>query len=216
MAALEDVCNYTRGKAIVVLIGAPLKVDNDLFNCAFVLTDGEVMGVVPKVNLPNTGEFYEKRWFTSGRATREFTPGGMAPRIPTIELCAVWHGPAVHHPQLLFWHRGVRGPMESATAFDATGDTGRRADLQPLVEQLHRRQECLPSPDDHPAVGACTLWLYIHLVGYRREYNGCGLLGQYVYRRERKNPGRGRSIPARQFDDHSGDRRRASAYRSSA
>ena len=102
MAALEDVCNYTRGKAIVVLIGAPLKVDNDLFNCAFVLTDGEVMGVVPKVNLPNTGEFYEKRWFTSGRATREFTPGGMAPRIPTIEL---WCGDVPFGTDLLFTTR---------------------------------------------------------------------------------------------------------------
>ena len=79
---LETLCDYTRGKSIIVLVGAPLKVDNDLFNCAFVITDGEVMGVVPKVNLPNTGEFYEKRWFTSGRAAREYTPGGIAPRIP--------------------------------------------------------------------------------------------------------------------------------------
>lgn len=99
MAALEDVCNYTRGKALIVLIGAPLKVDNDLFNCAFVMTDGEVMGVVPKVNLPNTGEFYEKRWFTSGRATREYTPGGLAPRIPQIEL---WCGDVPFGTDLLF------------------------------------------------------------------------------------------------------------------
>ena len=59
MRELESLCDFTRGKAIIVLVGAPLQVDNDLFNCAFVMTDGEVIGVVPKVNLPNTGEFYE-------------------------------------------------------------------------------------------------------------------------------------------------------------
>ena len=102
MRELEALCNYTRGKAIIVLVGAPLPVDNDLFNCAFVLSDGEVMGVVPKVNLPNTGEFYEKRWFTSGRMTREFTPGGIAPRIPKIEL---WNGEVPFGTDLLFCTR---------------------------------------------------------------------------------------------------------------
>ena len=57
-AALEEICDFTRGKSIIVLVGAPLKVDNNLYNCAFVMTDGDVVGVVPKVNLPNTGEFY--------------------------------------------------------------------------------------------------------------------------------------------------------------
>ncbi len=99
MQELERICDYTRGKAIIVLVGAPLKVGNDLFNCAFVLSDGEVMGVVPKINLPNTGEFYEKRWFTSGRATREFTPGGTAPRIPKVEL---WSGEVPFGVDLLF------------------------------------------------------------------------------------------------------------------
>lgn len=83
LKALEDICQFTRGKAIIVLVGAPLKVDNNLFNCAFVLTDGEIRGAVPKINLPNTGEFYEKRWFTSGRAVRN---SQWEPRIPTIEL----------------------------------------------------------------------------------------------------------------------------------
>ena len=99
MRELEAICNYTRGKSIIVLVGAPLQVDNDLFNCAFVMTDGEVMGVVPKVNLPNTGEFYEKRWFTSGRAAREYMPGGVAPRIPKIEI---WSGEVPFGTDLLF------------------------------------------------------------------------------------------------------------------
>ena len=109
MRELEALCDYTRGKAIIVLVGAPLQVDNDLFNCAFVMTDGEVMGVVPKVNLPNTGEFYEKRWFTSGRAAREYTPGGIAPRIPKIEI---WSGEVPFGTDLLFCTRNYAFGVE--------------------------------------------------------------------------------------------------------
>ena len=109
MRELESICDYTRGKAIIALVGAPLKVGNDLFNCAFVITDGEVTGVVPKVNLPNTGEFYEKRWFTSGRATREFTPGGIAPRIPKIEI---WSGEVPFGTDLLFSTRNYTFGIE--------------------------------------------------------------------------------------------------------
>lgn len=86
LAALEEVCAFTRNLPIIVLVGAPLKVDNNLYNCAFVMTDGEVVGVVPKINLPNTGEFYEKRWFSSGRDVLENNVNNIRPRIPSIEL----------------------------------------------------------------------------------------------------------------------------------
>ena len=102
LRGLEDVCNFTREKPIIVLIGAPLKVDNNLYNSAFVMTDGDVVGVVPKVNLPNTGEFYEKRWFTSGRAALQHSAEGLIPRIPTIEL---WCGDVPFGPELLFMTR---------------------------------------------------------------------------------------------------------------
>lgn len=99
LKGVQEICEFTRGKSIIVLVGAPLKVDNNLFNCAFVLTDGEVVGVVPKINLPNTGEFYEKRWFTSGRAVRE---ANGHPRIPTVEL---WGGDVPFGIDLLFMTR---------------------------------------------------------------------------------------------------------------
>lgn len=100
--AVREICDFTRSKPIIVLVGAPLKVDNNLYNCAFVLTDGEVVGVVPKINLPNTGEFYEKRWFTSGRFTIEHAAGGFQPRIPNIEL---WNGEVPFGPDQLFFTR---------------------------------------------------------------------------------------------------------------
>ena len=109
MAALKDVCEFTRGKSIIVLVGAPLKADNDLYNCAFVITDGEIIGVVPKTNLPNTGEFYEKRWFAAGRETVEQLPDGVHPRIPTVEL---WQGDVPFGVDLLFLTRNYSFGIE--------------------------------------------------------------------------------------------------------
>ena len=51
----------------VILVGAPLMFDGRLFNCAVVLHQGRVLGIVPKTYLPNYREYYEKRQFTSGR-----------------------------------------------------------------------------------------------------------------------------------------------------
>ena len=50
----------------MLIIGAPLRFDGKLFNCAVVVHEGEVLGIIPKIYLPNYREFYEKRQFTSG------------------------------------------------------------------------------------------------------------------------------------------------------
>ena len=51
----------------VLLVGAPLRAEAKLFNCAVVLHRGHVLGVVPKTYLPSYREFYEKRQFASAR-----------------------------------------------------------------------------------------------------------------------------------------------------
>lgn len=48
-----------------VVVGAPVEQGGRLFNCAVFLGEGRVLGIVPKTFLPNTGEFYEERWFSS-------------------------------------------------------------------------------------------------------------------------------------------------------
>ena len=50
----------------IIIIGAPLEIDGALYNCAYVIQGSKILGIVPKFYLPNTGEFYEKRWFQSG------------------------------------------------------------------------------------------------------------------------------------------------------
>ena len=47
----------------ILFIGAPVAVGNELFNCAIAISQGRVVGIVPKCNIPNYSEFYESRWF---------------------------------------------------------------------------------------------------------------------------------------------------------
>lgn len=49
----------------VSLIGAPFQVNGSLYNCAFVVYKNKLLGIVPKRSIPNSKEFYEKRWFRS-------------------------------------------------------------------------------------------------------------------------------------------------------
>ena len=53
----------------IIVVGAPLRSEMYLFNCAVVIVKGEIIGVVPKTYLPNYKECQEKRWFTSGGLT---------------------------------------------------------------------------------------------------------------------------------------------------
>lgn len=50
----------------VLVVGMPLDVEGALYNTALVIQKKQILGIVPKHYLPNTDEFYEKRWFKSG------------------------------------------------------------------------------------------------------------------------------------------------------
>lgn len=67
MDALTILCEKTADLDTVICIGLPVRANNRLYNCAAVLYKGEVLGFVPKTYIPNYGEYYEKRWFASGK-----------------------------------------------------------------------------------------------------------------------------------------------------
>lgn len=54
----------------VLVIGAPLRHNGRLYNCALSIARGQLLGVVPKTFLPNYREYYEKRWFARGGKVR--------------------------------------------------------------------------------------------------------------------------------------------------
>jgi NAD+ synthase (glutamine-hydrolysing) len=66
-AALAQLIEESRDLTPVLLVGAPLRFEGKLFNCALAIYRGRVLGIVPKSYLPNYREFYERRQFTPAR-----------------------------------------------------------------------------------------------------------------------------------------------------
>lgn len=75
---LATILEATKNLDMVAAVGLPVwnKWKNKLYNCAAVIQKGEILGLVPKIHLPNYGEFYEQRWFASGAGVDD-----------TIQLC---------------------------------------------------------------------------------------------------------------------------------
>ncbi|NVE00584.1 NAD(+) synthase [Massilia sp. BJB1822] len=65
LTALAQIVEASRGIGAAMIVGLPLRVDHQLFNCAAVVAGGRIQGVVPKSYLPNYGEFYEARQFSA-------------------------------------------------------------------------------------------------------------------------------------------------------
>ncbi len=71
--ALEQLLRGTRKLPLTVIAGLPVRHGDAVYNCAAVLAQGRIMGLVPKTHIPNYGEFYEARWFASGAAVASDT-----------------------------------------------------------------------------------------------------------------------------------------------
>lgn len=66
MESVKKLAAHTEGKEIVAVVGFPYQVKGKLYNTAAVLSGGRILGMVPKISIPNYTEFYEARHFTSG------------------------------------------------------------------------------------------------------------------------------------------------------
>ena len=66
MEAVSRLVMASRRHKLIIVVGAPVKIAGQLYNCACVIRNGKLYGLVPKTFLPNYSEFYEKRWFSSG------------------------------------------------------------------------------------------------------------------------------------------------------
>ncbi|WP_404339811.1 NAD(+) synthase [Sphingomonas sp. MMS12-HWE2-04] len=65
-AGIAAIVEASRALRPVLLVGAALRRNGRLYNCALAIARGRILGVVPKQYLPNYREYYEKRWFASG------------------------------------------------------------------------------------------------------------------------------------------------------
>lgn len=67
--AVESIIEHTKDKKMLVFVGVPVSAYGKLYNCAAVISNGELLGLVPKTNIPNYSEFYELRHFTPAPET---------------------------------------------------------------------------------------------------------------------------------------------------
>ena len=61
--SLVDIADFTRNYDTLIFVGAPIRKDGRLYNCAVAICGGEILGVVPKTRIPSYDEFCEKRFF---------------------------------------------------------------------------------------------------------------------------------------------------------
>ncbi len=80
--AIKEVIDSTKLLDIISIIGAPIVCDNQLFNCGVVINKGKILGIVPKTYIPNYGEFYEKRWFSTSNTLTSKTINLFGKEVP--------------------------------------------------------------------------------------------------------------------------------------
>lgn len=65
--AVNYIIENSKDKDMLIAIGAPVIKNGKTYNAAIIINRGKILGIVPKSYLPNYNEFYEKRWFSSGK-----------------------------------------------------------------------------------------------------------------------------------------------------
>ena len=62
---LDRIAEESKKYDFAVVVGLPVEIDSKLCNCAVVIAEGKICGIVPKTHIPNYNEHYERRWFSS-------------------------------------------------------------------------------------------------------------------------------------------------------
>jgi len=80
--ALEKLVKKSIGISTIAIVGIVVSFEHRLYNCAAVIQNGKILGIVPKSYLPNKNEFYEKRYFQSGLRLKLKTLKLLSQEIP--------------------------------------------------------------------------------------------------------------------------------------
>ncbi|TKD50644.1 NAD(+) synthase [Sphingomonas baiyangensis] len=80
--AIATVTDASTDLRPVLLVGAPVRRNGRLYNCAIAIARGRILGIVPKCFLPNYREYYEKRWFASGLGLAGLTATVAGEQVP--------------------------------------------------------------------------------------------------------------------------------------
>lgn len=127
---------------MISVVGAPVDDGGILYNCACVLYHGEILGIVPKKNIPNYSEFYEKRYFSEGVQNKSLNWDGIDIKfgtnlifkcrdIPTlrfgIEICEdLW---VPNSPSIDLAMNGANMILNASASNEVIGKSGYRRQL---------------------------------------------------------------------------------------
>ena len=187
----------------VALVGLPLAVDDQVFNCAAVLHRGRLLGLVPKSFIPNYKEFYERRWFAAAAAARSrqvHVLGATVPFGADRLFTADGDGRDARR-------RNLRGPVGAHPAQFEPGPGRGHGARQPVGQQRGHRQGRLPPATGGQPVRTVHGRLRLRLLRRLGIDHGRGVRRPLPDRRERRAPGRVAPLPARR---RAADRRRRS------
>ncbi|MEO0966090.1 MAG: NAD(+) synthase [Planctomycetota bacterium] len=81
--ALADLVEASNELMPLMLVGLPVRHGNAVYNCAAAVSRGVLLGLTPKIYLPNYREYYEKRYFASGASLMQIATDAHLPRIDT-------------------------------------------------------------------------------------------------------------------------------------
>ena len=101
LAALTEVLKASETLKLVAVVGMPVQVDDLLFNCAVILCQGKILGIVPKTFLPNYREFYEHRQFAPASAARSAVIDLLGQREIPFGECLLFK--CESHPMFMFF-----------------------------------------------------------------------------------------------------------------
>ena len=200
-AAVGRLVKASEGLAPVLVVGAPLRFEAKLFNCAVVIYRGRVLGLVPKTYLPNYREYYEKRQFASSRdaVSREvlflgervpfgndliFEAGNVEGFQLHAEICEdVWTPDSAEH-------------LRRAGGSDGAGE--------PFGQQHHHRQGGIPAQPVRLAIGQVHRRLSVFVRRAGRIHHRPRLGRPCADLRERRPAGRVGAVCGPRADDHRG------------
>lgn len=97
--SILNLSSSSKEEDIAFVVGAPVIAFGKRYNCAVIICKGKIMGIVPKSYLPNYNEFYEKRWFESGKKIKNSNISYANQEVP-------------FGTDLIFIHKGVKIGIE--------------------------------------------------------------------------------------------------------
>ena len=187
----------------LIVVGLPLAIEDRLYNVAAVICQGRLLGIVPKSFLPNSWEFYERRWFSpaSTLTTKEITCAGQKTLVGTDLLFTATDLPECRVGIEIcedLWT--VIPPSSHAALAGATVLLNLSASDELLGKAEYRRQ--LVSQQS----GRCLAAYVYCAAGAGESSTDLVFSGHSIIAENRRDPRRSRALPFRHAQHHRGCR----------